>query len=136
MFRKRSMPWLAGRERIERTSPRCLGSIARRRLDFSLALAGILAATGAQAVNVSADGRGDVLLYPYYTTRADGGGNPYGTLLSVINGQDVAKAVRVRFLEGRNSREVLSFNLFLSPNASWLAAIVSPRFSRATRRTG
>ena len=36
-----------------------------------LALAGLgtIGATGAQAVNVSGDGRGQVLLYPYYTTR-------------------------------------------------------------------
>src|SRR6478735_7395238 len=88
-----------------------------------LALASIGFATNpAQAVNVSADGRGQVLLYPYYTTRADSSGNAYGTLMSVVNATATAKAVRVRFLEGKNSREVLDFNLFLSPYDVWTAA--------------
>ena len=33
------------------------------------------------------------------------------------------KAVKVRFLEGKNSREVLDFNLFLSGNDVWTAAL-------------
>ena len=48
----------------------------KRPLYTALASAGMFASTGAaQAVNVSADGRGQVLLYPYYTTRTDGAGN-------------------------------------------------------------
>jgi hypothetical protein len=35
----------------------------------------------------------------------------------------VGKAVKVRFLEGYNSREVLDFNLFLSPNDVWTARV-------------
>ena len=59
------------------------------------ALAGVsaLGVTGAaQAVNVNPDGLGQVLIYPYYTTRADSAGNAYGTLLSVINSTSSAKA--------------------------------------------
>ena len=97
----------------------------KRPLYTALAGLGTLAAMGpTQAVNVSADGRGEVLLYPYYTTRADGAGNAYATLLSVVNANASAKAVRVRFLEGRNSREVLDFNLFLSPFDVWTAAVL------------
>ena len=33
------------------------------------------------------------------------------------------KSVKVRFLEGKNSREVLDFNLFLSPFDVWTAAV-------------
>src|SRR5215510_14367564 len=91
------------------------------------AIAGVsaLGVTGAaQAVNVNPDGLGQVLIYPYYTTRVDGAGNAYGTLLSVINSTGSAKAVKVRFLEGKNSREVLDFNLFLSPFDVWTAAIL------------
>jgi len=91
------------------------------------ALAGVsaLGVTGAaQAVNVNPDGLGQVLLYPYYTTRADTAGNAYGTLLSVVNSTASAKAVKVRFLEGKNSVEVLDFNLFLSPFDVWTAAIL------------
>jgi len=91
------------------------------------ALAGVsaLGVTGAaQAVNVNPEGLGQVLIYPYFTTRADNLGNAYGTLLSVVNTTASAKAVKVRFLEGKNSREVLDFNLFLSAKDVWTAAIL------------
>jgi hypothetical protein len=87
-------------------------------------LAGLAGAAGlagtAQAVNLNPDGLGQVLIYPYYT--ANGGNN---TLLSVVNTTDNAKAVKVRFLEGFNSREVLDFNLYLSHHDVWVAAIVN-----------
>jgi len=83
------------------------------------ALAGVAGIAGtAQAVNVNPDGTGQVLLYPYYTTND---GNQ--TILSVVNTTDKAKAVKVRFLEGYNSREVLDFNLYLSHHDVWVAAI-------------
>jgi hypothetical protein len=85
-------------------------------------LAGLAGAAGivgsAQAVNVNPDGLGQVLLYPYYTTN---GGNQ--TILSVVNTSDYAKAVKVRFLEGQNSREVLDFNLYMSAYDVWTAAL-------------
>ena len=82
-------------------------------------LAGIAGIAGtAQAVNLNPDGMGQVLIYPYYTSN---GGNQ--TILSVVNTTDKAKAVKVRFLEGFNSREVLDFNLYLSKYDVWTAAI-------------
>ena len=82
-------------------------------------LAGIAGIAGtAQAVNLNPDGVGQVLIYPYYTSN---GGNQ--TILSVVNTTDNAKAVKVRFLEGFNSREVLDFNLYLSAFDVWVAAI-------------
>jgi hypothetical protein len=85
-------------------------------------LAGLVGAAGiagsAQAVNQNPDGLGQVLIYPYYTTN---GGNQ--TLLSVVNTTDNAKAVKVRFLEGENSQEVLDFNLYMSAYDVWVAAI-------------
>ena len=70
-------------------------------------LAGVAGLAGtAQAVNLNPDGLGQVLIYPYYTANS---GN--ATILSVVNTTDSAKAVKVRFLEGFNSREVLDFNL-------------------------
>ena len=82
-------------------------------------LAGVAGLAGtAQAVNLNPDGLGQVLLYPYYTANQ---GNQ--TLLSVVNTTDHAKAVKVRFLEGFNSREVLDFNLYLSHHDVWVAAI-------------
>jgi hypothetical protein len=86
-------------------------------------LAGLAGAAGiagtAQAVNINPDGLGSVLIYPYYTSN---GGNQ--TLLSVVNTSSEAKAVKVRFLEGYNSREVLDFNMYMSAYDVWVAAIV------------
>src|SRR5436190_22472775 len=103
------------------------------------ALAGVsaLGVTGAaQAVNVNPDGLGQVLIYPYYTTRADSSGNAYATLMSVVNSTSSAKAVKVRFLEGRNSREVLDFNLFLSKFDVWTAGIIPSSTGGALVKTG
>jgi len=92
------------------------------------ALAGVsaLGVTGAaQAVNVNPDGLGQVLIYPYYTVQNKVvGAAPFSSLLSVVNSTVSAKAVKVRFLEGRNSAEVLDFNLFLSAKDVWTAAVV------------
>ncbi|MEE4173255.1 MAG: hypothetical protein V2I57_03300 [Xanthomonadales bacterium] len=70
-------------------------------------------------MSLNPDGLGQVLIYPYYTTR-----NGNNTLLSVVNTTGDAKAVKVRFLEGQNSREVLDFNLYLSPYDVWTAALL------------
>ena len=83
------------------------------------ALAGAAGIAGtAQAVNINPDGTGQVLLYPYYTAND---GNQ--TILSVVNTTQQAKAMKVRFLEGFNSREVLDFNLYMSAFDVWVAAI-------------
>lgn len=89
-----------------------------------VALAAFGAAGAAQAVNVSSDGIGQVLLYPYYTVRNGPDGNAYNTLISVVNTTGSAKAVKVRFIEGKNSKEVLDFNLYLSKYDVWTAAVV------------
>jgi hypothetical protein len=85
-------------------------------------MAGITGAVGivgvSNAINVNPDGTGQVLLYPYYTTRLEN-----DTLISVVNTTDQVKAVKVRFLEGENSREVLDFNLYMSPFDVWTGSI-------------
>jgi hypothetical protein len=85
-------------------------------------LAGLAGAAGiagtAQAVNMNPDGLGQVLIYPYYTVKD---GNT--TLLSVVNTTDSAKAVKVRFKEGYNSREVLDFNMYMSEYDVWTAVL-------------
>ena len=83
----------------------------KKSLCAALAGIGALGAVGAaQAVNLNPDGLGQVLIYPYYTTRTSPAGNVYNSLLSVVNSTASVKAVKVRFLEGKNSREVLDFN--------------------------
>lgn len=87
-------------------------------------LAGLTGTVGianmSNAVNINPDGLGETLIYPYYTVRAG-----TDTLISVVNtSMTEVKAVKVRFLEGENSQEVLDFNLYLSPNDVWTAAVV------------
>ena len=85
-------------------------------------IAGIAGVAGiasvANAVNLNPDGLGQVLIYPYYTVN---GGN--STLISIVNTTEFGKAVKVRFVEGYNSREVLDFNLYLSPYDVWTGAV-------------
>ncbi|MEO7431330.1 MAG: hypothetical protein ABIR62_04790 [Dokdonella sp.] len=83
-------------------------------------IAGVAGFAGlANAVDLNPDGLGQVLLYPYYTVNKG-----QDTLFSVVNTDAInGKAVKVRFLEGYNSREVLDFNLFLSPNDVWTARV-------------
>lgn len=82
-------------------------------------LAAIGAAGTAEAVHISPDGLGQVLVFPYYTVR--GGQN---TLITLINTQNNTKIVKIRFLEGKNSREVLDFNIFMSPADVWTGAVI------------
>lgn len=76
------------------------------------------AAASAHATDVNSDGLGQVLLYPLYTVSQ---GND--TAISVTNTTNQIKAVKVRFLEGMNSQEVLDFNLYLSPQDIWNGVI-------------
>lgn len=89
----------------------------------SLAKAVALAATlgvaaSAHAVNVNQEGLGQVLLYPVYSTE-----NGQYSAVHVTNTTGDYKAVKVRFLEGMNSQEVLDFNLYLSPFDVWTGVI-------------
>jgi hypothetical protein len=78
---------------------------------------------GASAVSLDGDGIGQALIYPYYTVQ-NSGTDSWNTYLSVVNRQDKAKALRVRFREGRNGREVGGFNLFLAPQDVWTGVVV------------
>jgi len=103
-----------------------MNTFNRKTLYAALAGLGAIGATGAvEAVNLNPDGLGQVLIYPYYTVRSNAAGAAYNTLISVVNTTASAKAVKVRFVEGKNSKEVLDFNLFLSGHDVWTAAVVA-----------
>jgi hypothetical protein len=75
----------------------------------------------AQPVHVSSEGIGQVLIYPYYTTRSG-----WSTLLSIVNNDSInGKALKVRFLEGRNGALVGSLNVFLAADDIWTGAVVA-----------
>ena len=81
-------------------------------------LAMMLAGQAAQAVSLSSQGTGQVLLYPLYKTF---GGSV--TQISVVNGEDRAKALRVQFNEALNGRPVLTLNLYLGAHDTWYGSV-------------
>jgi len=102
-----------------------MNTFTQKSLYAALAGLGAVGAAGtANAVHVNPDGLGQALIYPYFTVREQAAGAAYNSLLSVVNSTSSAKAVKVRFLEGRNSREILDFNLYLSRKDVWTAAII------------
>ncbi len=80
----------------------------------------LTAGNAANAVQLSTTGTGQVLLYPYYTVNE---GNQ--TLMSLINTTSAVKALRVRFMESRNSKSVFEFNLYLASYDTWTGAVFS-----------
>lgn len=78
-------------------------------------IGGAVLATPAQAVTLAdADGLGDAVIYQYYTAK-DG----WQTFFRLINTSEDAVVVKVRYREAANSREVLDFEVALSPNDMW-----------------
>src|SRR4030095_5342298 len=114
----------------QKESSPTMNTFKQKSLYAALAGLGALGATGvAEAVSVNANGLGQALIYPYYTVRVVptglvGTDAAYNSLLTVVNSTASAKAVKVRFLEGKNSREVLDFNLYLSPKDVWTVAVI------------
>jgi len=86
---------------------------------LAVALSATLGSTNASAVHISPNGTGQVLIFPYYTVR-----NGFNTLINIANTQDNTKLLKVRFRESLNGREVMSFHVFLTPNDTWVGAIV------------
>ena len=76
-----------------------------------------------EAMQQDPDGRGEVLIYPYFTAQ-DSGGNAFNTYISVVNDDVPPKALRIRLREGRNGNEVASFNLLLQGYDTWTGVIV------------
>lgn len=67
---------------------------------------------------LSRNNLGQVLIYPYYTTR---GGKK--SLINVFNTSGRTIAAKVRFHESHNSRDVLDFTVVLSPYDKWSGTI-------------
>lgn len=87
-------------------------------LSTAVATAALVGASAANAVFVNPEGHGQVLLYPFYTV--EGG---HDTYINLTNTTGATKAVKVRFVESMNSKEVLDFNLYLSPYDHWSGVV-------------
>jgi hypothetical protein len=97
-------------------------NIIVRSLTNALCVAGLvsgLSATHANTLQLSQEGAGEVLIFPYYTVRN-------GTLpfVSLVNQTNAAKALRLRVRESVGGRPVAELNVFLSAKDVWTAAIV------------
>ncbi len=75
---------------------------------------GALVAANAQAVSISNDGIGEVLMFPYYTVN-----NSYDTNINITNTSGDTVAFKIRFRESENSRDARDFNVILSPYDVW-----------------
>ena len=89
----------------------------KRTLTRAIALALGATASTAGAVMLNPRGTGQVLIYPYYTV------NHQQTLVSVVNTTAHGKALKVRFREAYDGRDVASFNVYLGPYDSWVGAV-------------
>jgi hypothetical protein len=89
-----------------------------RRAILGALIANLAAVGAAHAVFLNPAGLGQVLVYPYYTVN---GGN--STAITIVNTSLTGKAVKVRFLEAYNGRDVLDFNLYLSPHDVWVGQV-------------
>ena len=96
-------------------------NVMKKSLAQAIALATVLgvSASAQAAISINPDGLGEVLLYSYYTAENDN-----QTVLNITNTTNVAKAVKVRFVEAQNSQDVLDFNLYLSPRDQWSGAVI------------
>src|SRR4029453_6757480 len=89
----------------------------KRTLAIAIATALGAMVSSAEAVVLAPRGTGQVLIYPYYTV------NHQQTLVSVINTTAHGKALKVRFREGYDGRDVGNFNIYLGPYDSWVGAV-------------
>jgi hypothetical protein len=85
---------------------------------LAAALALGLAAGGVQAANVTAEGIGELVYIPYYSTIGN-----QETNFRLVNTSDKTVTLKVMFREGKSSLEVRDFNVTMSPYDVWSGSI-------------
>ncbi len=78
-----------------------------------------LGVADANTLQLSQEGAGEALIFPYYTVR-----NGTLSFVSLVNQTVAAKAVRVRLREAVGGQPIAELNVFLSAKDVWTAAIV------------
>ncbi len=89
-------------------------SLKKLVLALGLGLGSLGMVPSAQSMSLATDGLGQVLIFPYYTVR---GG--WTTLFNITNTSDQILAIKIRFHESYNSRDVFDFNVIMSQNDVW-----------------
>jgi hypothetical protein len=72
-----------------------------------------------RAIQISPNGEGEALIFPYYTVR-----NGAITLISIVNTASTGKILRLSVRESKNASEVMDVEIYLSGNDVWTAAII------------
>jgi hypothetical protein len=105
------------------TFDRLFRSSSMKKNLISLAVAASVASTASIAVQaaqyVNPAKTGEVILFPFYN--ADNGN---ATNMHVVNTTAGVKALKIRFVEYKNSEEVLDFNVYLSPNDHFAFGVI------------
>ena len=91
---------------------------------------GIALAAPAHAINLAPNGKGEVLIFPYYTVR-----NGFDTIVSVTNASDRTVLAALRLREAKNGRTVGELHLVLSPHDMWTAGVTTDGGSGAYLRS-
>lgn len=91
---------------------------AKRRVALLLGSILLGASQTLPAVQLSNNGVGQVLLFPYYVSRGNN-----DTLISITNHSFQIKALKLRVMEGDNGRPIRTVNIYLAPHDSWSASI-------------
>jgi len=92
--------------------------IMKRTLAIAIATALGAAASPSEAVMLNPGGTGQVLVFPYYAVNAG-----HATLLSIVNTTSHAKALKLRFHEAYDGRDVFDLNIYLSRYDTWVAQV-------------
>jgi len=87
------------------------------------AIGAALLAACAHAVLLGPDGRGQALVFPYYTTQAASDG-AFNTLLSITNTTRTVKALKVVLREGKAGKWAAEWNVYLAAGDMWTAGLV------------
>jgi hypothetical protein len=66
-------------------------------------------------LNLSLDQRGDALIFPYYSMAVDSRGKKWETEIVVRNTSPKATVAKVALYRKKDSRELVDFNIYLSP---------------------
>lgn len=84
----------------------------------TLSIVGLLVAGSAAAVTMSANGSGQVLIYPYYTINAG-----QQSALTVSNTTDKAKAIKLMIRGGVFGRASFALNVYLGAHDTWTGTL-------------
>jgi len=92
----------------------------RKLIELLLCMAALVAFQQAKAISLSDTNQGQALIFPYYSVQ-----NNLRSMITLQNNSNQHKAIMIEFREGFNGQPVLSFNIYLSPQETWMGQLVA-----------